>query len=271
MTLKEKLENSIILDKRCVSMKSLHILTKKQRTLSLVMFVFMCAYTIYSKCILKDNFLNISFLFVALNLITLCILKFISNSTFALNHHYTNSFIVFLNKVCKLVIFILAISGYVTFFNEYLGENEGINLNGFFNLIFKDTERVGDIFWTLFFKDVRLISCLVTIVLFIPNFIYFFILYIKFYLIGYILTMVIIIPIVNLILYIVWLSKNNNRFKYYYNAGDNANIVVERRIISKEGYKFFKFLKKFILTIPVFILIYGVYIYLIINSISTLS
>lgn len=259
MTLAEKLEYSYIEGQPSkLTFKEMHILTKKQRFLSLLMFFFMSAYTLFSKIVLKKDFANIAFLFVVLNLLTLAILKFISKSIVGLNHPIIYKIIVFLNKICKLVIFVLAIIGYFTFFNTYLSENYSITLVEYMSLLNSDFETASDIFCELFKKDVRLLSFIITVVLFIPNAIYFIVFSIKWYFITYVIMLLLCLPIVNLIIYIVWLSKNNNTFKHYY-IYNNEYVIRENRVIDKHGYKFIKFLKKFLFTIPVVLFIYFAY------------
>lgn len=262
MTLEEKLEKSEIISVRSRSLKSMHILTKKQHILSFLIFIFMAAYTVVTKIILKTGFDFYTFLLILLiciNLITLLILKAIGKTTVALNHRYLYSITLFINKSCKLGIFAVSIVAYYNSLNDYFLEHDGISIIELIKLISSDIERFKEIFTYAFFFNFQLVTFLVSILLFIPTFIYFFCFFIKVGGYVFFLAFICYIPIVNLIIYIKWVSTTNDMFTYYKLDKPKNRVLIEKRRILSKTYKIKKTLLKIVISVPLIIFLLSVF------------
>lgn len=256
MTLEEKLNKSTIISVRARSLKSMHILTKKQHILSILVFIFMALYTVATKIILNTGFDFLSFvliLLICINLVTLFILKAIGQTTIALNHKYLYSITLFINKSCKLGIFAVSIIAYYNSLNDYFITKEGMSFFSVLGLLYTDTERFKEIFLYAFFFNLQLVSFLISIVLFIPTFIYFLFFFIKAYLYTFLFLLLMSIPVLNIILCIRWIVTTNDVFTYYKLDREKNRVLIEKRKIRSKTYKLKQTLLKLTVSIAVII------------------
>lgn len=261
MTLEEKLEGSTIINTKEIPLKKMGILTSKQRRKSLIIFFLMLAYTIYTKFILKSNFFDFVTIFIILNLLTLFGLKIMNKSTIALNHNYIYRFLVFFNKLCKVVIFAFSIYEYYKHFSTYIPEHYTIN----------SKEDLPNVLLDLLKTDFKFISFIFSILLFIPTFIYFIFFCIKFY--GLYLTfiiafLVLIIPILNLVVIFKFVFQKKNTFNYYHINETGTAVIVENREIHSYSHRISTIFLRLLIAIPVLFFI-GFYYYCVIYTIMT--
>ncbi|MDE7105770.1 MAG: hypothetical protein K2O22_01235 [Anaeroplasmataceae bacterium] len=249
MTLEEKLDASIILNQKKMPLKKIGILTPKQRRRSLVVFILMLIFTIYTKFILKSFSFDFLAFFIILNLVTLFILKLMSKSTTALNHRYIYRFVVFLNKVCKVAIFAFSIVGYYEHFKVYIPENYTIN----------SKEDLPEVLFDLLKTDFKFISFIGTVILFIPTFIYFIIFFMNYYVLPsmavYLGFLAILIPGLNLYLIYRIVTYQKNTFLYYYLDEDGTSVIVETREFQSPIRSIQIVLLKILILIPIIIII----------------
>ena len=253
MTLEEKLDASVALSYKKIPLKKMGILTPKQRTRSLIVFILMLIFTIYTKFILKSLSFGLLAFFIFLNLITLFVLKFMSKSTTALNHNHIYRFVVFLNKICKVGIFTFSIIGYYNHFKVYIPEHYTIN----------SVSELPDVLLDLLKTDFKFISFIGTVILFIPTFIYFIIFFLKYYVLPsyavYLTFLVILIPILNLYFIYKILTYKKNTFLYYYLDEDGTSVIVETREFQSPTRTIYTILIKLLIVIPILIIIGIVY------------
>lgn len=254
MTLEEKLDASVILNQKKIPLKKMGILTAKQRKKSIIIFILMLIFTIYTKFILKKFYFDFLAFFIILNLITLFILKLMSKSTTALNHRYIYKFVVFLNKVCKVAIFAFSIVGYYEHFKVYIPENYTITTK----------EDLPEVLLDLLKTDFRFISFIGTVILFIPTFIYFIIFFMNYYVLPsmaiYLGFLVILIPGLNLYLIYKIITYQKNTFLYYYLDQDGTSVVVETRKFQSPMRSIRIVLLKLLIVILIIIII-GIFYY----------
>lgn len=258
MTLDQKLEKSKVLKTSRRTLKQLKILSGKQRILSLVVFILMAFYTIYTKIILGLKSFEILSLFIIFNLITLLILKIMSKNTIALNHQYLYRATIFINKLCKVVLFTVSLFDYYYYFNDYLLEHYSLSFADYILLLFGGSERVEVIFLEVLKKDIKLISFLFSIIVFIPTMLYFIFFVIKYYLLLFVMLLAASIPVLNIVFCLIWIFHNNNIFYYYSFDKEHNEVIVERRLIVSSSYKLTKILAKIVCSIP--LVIWGFYI-----------
>lgn len=249
MTLEEKLDASVALSYKKVPLKKMGILTSKQRKKSLIVFILMLIFTIYTKFILKSLSFGLLAFFIILNLGTLFVLKLMSKSTTALNHNHIYKFIVFLNKICKVGIFAFSIIGYYEHFKTYILEHYTINSAG----------ELPDVLLDLLKTDFKFISFVVTVILFIPTFIYFVIFFLKYYFLPsyavYLTFLVIMIPILNLYFIYKILTYKKNTFLYYYLDEDGASVIVETREFRSPSRRLYIILLKLLIVALIIVII----------------
>lgn len=151
MTYREKLKNSTVVKTMLLPKSYFGIVTSKKRRNSVIAFLFIAAYTILNKFVFNtiDHF-DFMYVVLVVNLISLFILKMISKSIFELNHYKLYSFVFFISRLCKIIIFVSVFlettTYFLVFFEKYyidvLGNpptNIKVNLLGYdisyFNLL----------------------------------------------------------------------------------------------------------------------------------------
>lgn len=274
MTYQEQLKNSEVIKTGIIPKSYFNLLSPKKRLRSLITFLLIALYTILTKIVFKANGFDIIYVVLIVNLISLFILKIISNSIFSLNHINTYNFVFFISRVCKLIIFI---SVYITssiyfmeFFKNYyeaIGEPAkkhievfGINFDyynrvlefefNFYKSLFQDIANSvnnGAFSFSLvqalidkygFSKElIQFASREVSILLFIPVFFYFLSADIK-YIFKFIKwTIIILIPIYNLVYYFSWLFYKGKTIINYTDSKDPKYMIKETRLLNEEAQK----------------------------------
>lgn len=253
MTLSEKLQSSEIIASKDVTFKYLHISNSDKRLLSLLSVILITLYTVYTKLILNNIYvLDMVVFFTLLNIATSISVKFICHSTYALNHYMLYSIIFFISKLCKVAIFGFSLIDYMQYFQksgnedfilELINDIQSLNYKAFLN--YSSTEY----------------SFIFSIVILIPTVIYFFTICRKLIINFIKIAFVSIIPIFNVIYYFTWLFMKNPYFLYYHISTENPELIsIEKRKIfehkleSKVGIKF-------IISLPLLILVFLLYYY----------
>lgn len=109
MTYEEKIEQSEIL--KVVGPKSYKragIQTAKGRLISIIFLIFTSLYTIFTKILLKDSSFDIQTLCIIINILSLVGIKFLDKSLLIKNKTNVITYyhiLIFINKICKVVIF----------------------------------------------------------------------------------------------------------------------------------------------------------------------
>lgn len=253
MTFQQKIDDSIIIRTGKIYYKHMNFLTASQRLRSLFMFFMLALYTVFTKIILKNYEFDILVLANIVSLISMLFIKITTRTIFALNHYKLFSFIVFINKVARLVIFIYAAILYYNALTVALYELYDMELFELVYILFTKTYLAGEYFRELFFAmPIEVISFCFTVIVFIPSFFYFFALNLKIIM----SVLVWFIPIVNIILLFNWLFRGTYIFYEYKKEDENFYTINTRKITNK-----FYILNKFLLKL-VFLIIIGVVIYI---------
>ncbi len=270
MTLEDKLKYSEITNQEEKTLKSVGILTKKQRKRSWIIFAVLVVYTIISKIILNISNLTSNpiqvifdpiFFLTFLNLIILLFLKIFGKSTTALNHLKLNRFVIFLNKFCKAAIFCFTTRAYFIHFQMMIPENYDMTVSEALLLVIKDRSKAQEIFVDVLFSDLKLASFLLSIVLSISSIIYVLFAFAKILLnlmVSYWLYCVICgIPILNIIYFVRKIkSDEGSHFKHYRLTEDGEKVIIEHRQIHPDVFKQETLLKRILLHSP--FLIYSI-------------
>ena len=245
----DKIENSVPVSNHIIYKKYLPLSTPRQRLISLITYLLMSAYTIYTCVILNLKAQEIS-LFVIANIISLAsmiFIKAISKSVYELNHQNTYLFVDFVNKSAKLVLFYYAIVKFIQSFDMAQLERV-IDLLDIIKeaIINKDTSSIETI-KTMFQNDlIPVVSLFVSVLTFIPVLIYFLIINIKMVCIA----IIFIAPGINVIAFIYWLTKRSDTFKVY-RIKDKDAYYCETRKIDIKGYNLNTFFTKLIASLIV--------------------
>ena len=140
LTLAEKKEKATLARTYHVTKRSLHIYGKKRRIFAIVLFLFSAIYTIANKFIFTPKgarFIdfanlftpeNIMLLATLINLIVLLVINFWGNSIYSLNHYVMFRRLRFISSLCKVVIFVSAITAGITSLNAMTQNQFGVNL-----------------------------------------------------------------------------------------------------------------------------------------------
>lgn len=266
MTLQEKLDCSTVIEERRMSRKDLGLLTKKQRKTSLIIFLLMSLYTIYTKIILKYEGFDWPIFFLVLNIITLFFIKITSNSVFQLNHFTLSKVIIFINKACKIGVFIFSFIAYLELFNELYKTLYDCTFGEYLLQILMHEKTVESLFEVSLNNTIKIISFFVSVVLFVPTFLYFIFSTLKsfsFIIVYLLFAIVLLIPLLNISIYLNFLFDNNKIFYYYRGVEDSEDVIKETRTIGKKGIFFGKIMTKFLFTIPHIIFVVIAYSYFI--------
>ena len=182
MTIAEKKQYATLARTQHVSKRSLHIYGKKRRIFSIVFFLITAAYTVGNKFLFTPQGVrfidfanlftpeNIMLLATVINLVVLLVINFFGNSIYSLNHYVMFRRLKFISSVCKLVIFISAITAAVSSLNALTQEYFGLNLGTYWFGRISHTVKEsivnynGKIDITVVLKYASLIIAIVTII-----------------------------------------------------------------------------------------------------------
>lgn len=226
--------------------------TATQRMKSLFLFLLLALYTVYTKVVLKNYEFDILVVSNIISIISMLYIKITTRSIYALNHYKQYSFVYFINKVAKLLIFVYAAMLYYEALNNATLELFDLKLYEMVPILFGETYYAGEYFGELFLnKPLECISFVFTILVFIPSFFYFLALNIK------IIFKIIVwfIPFVNLIVFLKWLFRGTYIFFEYKKDDENFYIINTRKITNK-FYILNKFLLKLLLVAAIVVVIY---------------
>ncbi len=299
MTLIEKVKQSYIVDCQRVKASRYGIKSSKKRLVSFVIFIIMSSFTIFSKIINKadkDNlttkFLDYSIICIMVNICLTFILKFMNKSIFALNYNKTYRFFKLLWHTSKVFVFFFTMVAYI---NKALGYwNPYIVMYAYTNSctfriepltngkIIHDIVMLDDtnIYNVDFFKDflfqkkishlITFVLCALTVLAFIPTFLYFVLIFIKTMIVFVFLhfalvpiLFIFVIPVINLALLIRILVRPIPIFKYcHYDEKDKNFVIEEKRQITGINNKFKWFFINVLKFFPLVIITIGSYIVL---------
>ncbi len=270
MTYREKIKNSTVIKEGIMPKYYFGVMSAEKRKKSVIAFILIAIYTILTKFIFKtiDSF-DIMYVVLIANLVFLFILKLISNSLFKLNHFNLYQVVFFLSRVCKLIIFISTFLASTAYFNEFfknyylsIGKTprdalmffeydfsyidklflfdtkiielviEGITTGFKFNSLVEFINQ-----YNFSGEIIPYISRIVSVILFIPVFFYFLFANIK-YIFKFIKwTIIICIPIVNIVYYIKWLFPKDDLFISHRESEDKRMLVRELRRLNPDKAK----------------------------------
>lgn len=271
MTYREKLKNSTVVKTGLIHKSYFGLMNPKKRLKTVIVFLLLALYTVLTKFVFKtiEKF-DIMYVVLIVNLISLFILRLIAHSVFSLNHIKMYKFVFFINRVCKLVIFLTTFVTstifFLDFFMDYhvnvLGEEElervelfGMNLNYLGYLFQFDYNVMNAIFtgitngfkfdslinlfnemnFTFFDYVVPYITRMVSIILFIPIFLYFIGIYFTAFFRGLKYVIIAAIPIYNIYYYCKWLFAPEITFVSYSDSLDSKYVKKEYRALNSEA------------------------------------
>lgn len=285
MTYQEKLNNSVILKTGLIPKASFGIISNKKRKNSIIAFILIAIYTILNKFVFHSiEKFDIMYVILIVNLVLLFVLKLIANSTFKLNHVTLYSVVFFFSRLCKLILFITAYiqstEFFLFYFNDYF---EILNFEGqFYTCLLEGIARSSFDSLNLLINDYNLnfneliipfITREISILLFIPVFLYFLGVYINYVFKFIKILFIALIPIANITYYFKWLLSTDVTFTSYHESEDPKFLEIEWRRLTSESAKeiksqtrAIKFLQS-ILWLAVFAII-GLGIYMSINIIG---
>lgn len=248
MTYKEKLESSEIIESERIHYKVLNLLNNKQRFRAIIFVLLIAIYTIYTKIVLKNFSFDILIISNIVGIVTMIYIKSTSHSLYALNHHKMYSYMLFFNKLSKLVIFIFSALMYYESINNALinyYDMTFVELIYYFMLYIGSSDStflniIADFYYK--YEFIHLVSFVISIILFIPSFFYFLFFVIKSYFSIFALT----IPFVNIIVILRWLFKDNTIF-YEYTKENDTFYIKNKRKFKCFGYNLLFFLLKLVL------------------------
>jgi hypothetical protein len=251
---RDKIENSTVIGHNEIKKKYLPLSTPRQRRISLITYILMSLYTVYTCIILKLEAREISLFVIAnvVSLLSMIFIKIISKSVYELNHQNTYVLVDFINKSAKLVLFYYAIMKFIDSFEI----SQMDRILDFLQIvkdaiISKDTAAITTI-TNLFKSDVLpLVSLFASLLTFIPILIYFVIINIKM-----VCTVIIwITPGINALTYLYWLFKRHNIFKVY-EVKDDETFDCQTRKINIKGYNLNMFFTKLVASLIIIAFIY---------------
>ena len=244
---RDKIENSTVIGHNEIKKKYLPLSTPRQRRISLITYILMSLYTVYTCIILKLEAREISLFVIAniISLLSMIFIKIISKSVYELNHQNTYIIVDFINKSAKLVLFYYAIVKFVDSFEISQMERVLDFLQVVKDAIINRDAAAITTITNLFKSDVLpVVSLFASLVTFIPILIYFLIINIKM-----VCTVIIwITPGINVLTYLYWLFKRHNVFKVY-EVIDNETYDCQTRKINIKGYNLNMFFTKFSISV----------------------
>ena len=293
MTLAAKLESSYVVSQKRIKAKRYGIKSSKNRWIGFVIFLAMALFTIVTKIInkgdkgtLTDTFLNYSIYCIIAKLAITFVLKFMDNSVFSLNHNRIYGIFKFFGNVANVLVFFFTMVAYINksigywnLFAEQYAVNKntayktnGLNVDWIYEvkiLELKDDELGFFFFFESFLRNEPLMHlltyalCAVTIITFVPTFLYFLAMILKslLYLISfnYLLPLVIllfILPVLHIIIWLKLLFRPLPTFRYvYFDESDKDYVFEERRKLTGGYNKVAWFFRNFILVLPLTVIV----------------
>ena len=249
LTYKDKIDNSIVIKSKEIKNEKMYIFTRKSRIISLSIFAVIAIFNIVSLIINPEKFSwAIAIVASIVSIISMLIIKLTSKSIFSLNHQSLCKVVDFINKLSKLILFINSINN---FHGEISNEIEKITngvANSFTDLVINNIDIMFDTIKLLIEnKFFTFIMFAFSVILFIPVFFYFVIFNAK--LVG--TTILLFIPVVNLIFLIRWLLKSKGKFTEY--AKIDGKYYKNTRKITVEHYRKEQFKLRVLLISCIFI------------------
>ena len=213
LTYKDKIDNSIVIKTKQIKNEKMYISTKKSRMISLIIFSLVAIFNIVSLIINPEKYSwAIAVVACIISVISMMIIKSTSRSIFSLNHQKFCKGVDFVNKTSKLVLFLNSTNNFNGEINDEISYITNGVSNSFLDLVFKNSDILIDTVKVLLeTKIFTFILFAVSIVLFIPVFIYFVIFNAK--IIGLVILMC--IPVVNIIVLVKWLLSTKGKFTEY--------------------------------------------------------
>ncbi len=272
MVYQEMINNSTVIKTGLIPKANLGVMSSKNRKRSLIVFLFLTAYTILSKFVFKTNDkFDPMYIVLVVNLISLFILKLISASIFKLNHVRLYSAVFFVSRICKLIIFIsvyiqstqlflglfeqnldkinvtpyenrTSFLGYdITYFSclldfegKFIGAL-GQGISEMFNGKFTEN-ALTNLFANYSFIDWRqFVYREASILLFVPVLLYFLSVNIKYICLLIKWLVIAIIPIYNIVYYFKWLFNADITFEAYEESADPKFIRKDIRLLNPEA------------------------------------
>ena len=251
MTLNEKLENSVIISIKEVYNSAYGIKPTQKRIKKYIFFILIAAFTIATKFVFKKiTDWDVSYLFLAINLIALCVTTVLDGHQRKYNHLVMYKAAFLTSKLCKTVIFIFSFFVAYQFFDVYYKEMVGMSFWEFYGktLFVGDFEayfeahglsHIGQYITVdgvrMQYSDVliKLIMLYVAFITATPAFLFLF--FTNLALIGKLIKLLIIlaIPIYNIYWFIKWFISTNVIFLHYVpkEGSDDMTIIEKREIV----------------------------------------
>lgn len=293
MTLAAKLESSCVISQRRCKAKRYGIKSSKNRWIGFVIFLAMALFTIVTKIInkgdkgtLTDTFLNYSIYCIIAKLAITFVLKFMDNSVFSLNHNRIYGIIKFCGNVANVLVFFFTMVAYINkcigywnlFAEQYaLSKNTtyeiyGLNVDWIYEvktLKLKDDELGFFFFFESFIPNepfmhlVTFALCAITIITFVPTFLYFLVVIAKsiIYIIAFnyllpIVILIFILPVLHIIIWLKLLFRPLPSFRYvYFDETDKNYVFEERRKLTGRYNRTAWFFRNFILMLPITVIV----------------
>ncbi len=252
MTLSEKLDNSVIISIKEVKNSAYGIKPTQKRIKKYIFFFLIAAFTIATKFIFKKiTDWDVSYLFLAINLIALCVLTVLDGHQRKYNHLVLYKATYFVSKLCKTVIFIFSFFVAYQFFDVYYKEMVGKNFWEFYQTTFfkgdfeayfeaHGLSHIGQYIEVdgvrMQYSDVliKLAVLYVSFITAVPAFLFLFLTDLE--LIGKLIKLLIIlvIPFYNIYYFVRWFISTNVTFLHYVpKEGTDDMTIIERREIVK--------------------------------------
>ena len=272
MTLNDKLANSEIISIKEVYNSAYGIKPTQKRIKKYIFFFLIAAFTIATKFVFKKvTEWDVSYLFLAINLIALCVITVLDGHQRKYNHlvMYKTAFLI--SKLCKTVIFIFSFFVAYQFFDVYYKEMVGKNFWEFYGttLFAGDFDAYFDAHGLshigqyivvdgvkMQYSDVliKLAMLYISFATAVPAFLFLFITNLE--LIARIIKILIImiIPIYNVVYFVRWFISTNVIFLHYVpkEGSDDMTIIEKREIIrGRTGVRLKQIFMHFLITASV--------------------
>lgn len=253
MTLSEKLERSVVVKTIEMPNSYFGIKPKEKRIKKYILFILLAAFTIATKFVFrKSTNIDYSLIFLAINLVALGIITILDGHQRKLNHLRMYKFFNFIQKLCKVIIFIFSFMVAYQFFDAFYMETQN---QRFFEFLGKTLFK-GD--WNAYFDahgfthggdfivvngerlqysdvQIKLVMLFVSIITVVPAVLFF--LSTNLVIIGRIIAFAIIavIPIYNIYYFFTWFFSTNVYFYHYIpKEGNKYFTIVEKRKIVQD-------------------------------------
>ena len=248
MLFEDKLSNSIIIKEKPIPARKMKLPSIQRRHIHISFCFLTCLYTLITKIILSSSKFDLLMAMTILQIATTITLTFLFKTIYALNHNKQYKVLRFINKVCRLFVFICSFVMYINYFNQVLASYDTTFGKALFNFII--TLGINNKPFTYLIQNeaIKLLSFFASMIIFIPVLIYFIVFNMKM-IINF---LILIIPGVNIAAYLIWLFKGNDTFECYIRTSDEFYTKYTRRI-TINNYKRNKILLKLAFTMALII------------------